>query len=86
MPVAESLYYGKFCLASNSSSIPEIAGELLDYFSPDDPRALLAGIVKYASNPRLLKDKEAEIKKNYRPTSWDDTFKQVKRLVDSYLV
>jgi glycosyltransferase involved in cell wall biosynthesis len=34
LPVAESLAAGKYCLASNAASIPEVGGELLDYLEP----------------------------------------------------
>lgn len=81
LPVAESLFYGKFCLASDSSSIPEVAGDLLDYFSPHDARALLDLIIKYSQNPKLLKEKQASIEKGYRPTSWDDTYEEVKKII-----
>jgi glycosyltransferase involved in cell wall biosynthesis len=34
LPVAESLGAGKLCVASNATSIPEVAGDLADYFDP----------------------------------------------------
>ncbi len=37
LPVAESLLHGKLCVASSTSSIPEIAGDLIEYFSPFSP-------------------------------------------------
>ena len=81
LPIAESLYYGKLCLSSNSSSMPEIAGDLIDYYSPNDPGTMLKVIAKYLDNPELLKKKEKQIKENYRLTSWDDTFKQVEEFI-----
>lgn len=78
LPVAESLFYGKFCLASNSSSIPEVAGDLIDYFSPTDPHALFELMVEYDKNPKALEQKVARMKRSYNPTSWDDTFNEVR--------
>jgi glycosyltransferase involved in cell wall biosynthesis len=78
LPVAESLTYGKLCIASNTSSIPEIAGDAIAYFSPYDPRELLDRITQYL-NPETLSQKEADIKRNYRSTTWDETFHQVQR-------
>lgn len=77
LPVAESMFYGKFCLSSDRSSMPEIAGNLIDYYSPNDPIALLDKIVYYSGNLDILKTKENAIKVAYKPTSWDDTFNQV---------
>jgi glycosyltransferase involved in cell wall biosynthesis len=80
LPIAESLSYGKLCLASGTSSMQEIAGDLLEYFSPYDTEKCLDKIIKY-QNETLLKDKEQQITKNYKATTWQDTYKQVKSFV-----
>lgn len=77
LPIAESLFYGKLCLASGTSSMPEIAGDLIDYYSPNNPGEMLECTAKYLNNPKRLKDKEEKIKEKYTSTSWDATFKQV---------
>lgn len=82
MPIAESLSYGKMCLSSDESSMPEIAGDLIDYFSPYDTGAMLDTIVKYL-DPQILKNKEKEIKNNYQPTSWCDMYDEVREFVES---
>jgi len=73
MPIAESLAKGKLCVASNTSSMTEIAGPLVDYFSPYDTGDILRCVEKYLDNETLAK-KESDIATNYRPTSWDDMF------------
>ena len=80
LPVAESLAYGKMCLASNSSSIPEIAGDLIDYFSPYDPADCLSQLVKYLDIDKLGQ-KEAQIKAKYRLTTWSATSKRIAALL-----
>jgi glycosyltransferase involved in cell wall biosynthesis len=80
LPVAESLAAGKLCLASSSSSIPEIAGDLIDYFSPYDPGQCLAMIVEYL-NPVELSQKELQIKHTYKPVSWEDTYQQISKAI-----
>lgn len=82
--VSESLFYGKFCLASNTSSIPEIGGDMIDYFSPNDPVTLFEKIKFYAKNPKELAAKEARIKAEYKQTLWDDAFKQVDEFVKTF--
>lgn len=80
LPIAESLAREKHCIASNSSSMTEIAGELIDYFSPYNPQQLLDLIAKY-SDDAVLGRKEDQIKSEYKTTTWDDTFRQVDGLV-----
>ena len=40
LPVAEALQHGVPVVASNTTSIPEVAGNLIDYFEPWDSSAL----------------------------------------------
>ncbi|MDB5184904.1 MAG: glycosyltransferase [Candidatus Saccharibacteria bacterium] len=82
LPVAESLAKGKVCIASHASSMPEIAGDLIEYFSPYDAPACLALIQKYLSVD-VRRAKEAEIQAKYKITSWDKTFAQVADAVSS---
>lgn len=81
LPIAESLSYGKFCLASETSSMPEIGGSLLEYFNPYNPKQLLDLITKYL-DPILRKNAEDKIKNNYKITSWDDTTKQIYDIIN----
>jgi glycosyltransferase involved in cell wall biosynthesis len=34
LPIGESLFHGRPCIASNTSSIPEVGGDLVDYVDP----------------------------------------------------
>lgn len=82
MPVAESLAYGKLCLSSDTSSMPEIAGDLIDYFSPYDTGAILESVMKYL-DPETLTAREKQIKQEYVPTSWREMHTVVSAFVDS---
>lgn len=77
LPVAESLLRGLPCVASNSSSIPEIAGDLVDYFSPYSPDEMLQQITKLTSDKQALADKKQRVLKEYRATTWEKSFEQV---------
>ena len=81
LPIAESLSYGKLCLASNTSSMTEIAGNLIDYFSPYDPIECLKLIEKYSTDQKLLNLKEQTIRQDYEQTSWRSTFLQFRNFV-----
>lgn len=80
LPIAESLAYGKMCLASDASSMPEIADQLIEYFNPYDAPRLLELLTQY-NNKSLLKKKELEIKNKYKITTWDQTAKQFYKFV-----
>lgn len=82
LPVAESVAYGKFCLASHSSSIPEVAGDLIDYFSPYDASALLEKILHYSLDKSALKSREKNLSKYSQPT-WKSTAAEVNRILSS---
>ena len=75
LPVAESISHGVPVLASNTSSIPEIAGDLVEYLDPISAEDVLSKI-QYMENEKNLKESIEKIKR-YRPTTWDDTFQQI---------
>lgn len=79
LPVAESIARHVPCLCSNTSSIPEIAGDKLRYFSPYDPRELF-GQMKQMEKPQVYNEAKVAIK-SYKPTSWDNTYKAVMQAV-----
>lgn len=70
LPVAESLLFGKLCVASNASSMPEVGGEWAIYFDPHDVddgyhkiTALLDDRPRIAALEQVLRD-------GYQPTTW----------------
>ena len=50
LPIGEGLWCGRPVLASTSTSLPEVGGDLADYVNPDDEKALMAAIEKLAFN------------------------------------
>lgn len=83
LPVAESLAYGKFCLASSAASIPEIAGDILDYVDPWDVPRWAEKIRLYCAEPGALRDMERRIEARYRATSWETTADQMIAAIES---
>jgi len=77
LPVAESLSIGKFCLASQSSSIPEVGGELIEYLDPWDASEWAARIAYYIDHPEELQKREAQIAQLYKPVTWEMAGEQV---------
>jgi glycosyltransferase involved in cell wall biosynthesis len=72
LPIAESLAHGKFCVASNRTSIPEVGGNLVDYFDPSDEDDALAKIERPLIDPGYLAAREAQLRAEYRPRTWAD--------------
>ncbi len=70
LPVSESLAHGKLCLASNASSIPEIGGDLIDYYAPDNLEECLELTEQAIFDPRYRAEKEERIRQEYRMPSW----------------
>jgi glycosyltransferase involved in cell wall biosynthesis len=72
LPIAESLAHGKFCVASNRTSIPEVGADLIDYFDPSDDDDVLAKVERVLFEPGYLAAREARVQDEYRPTTWAD--------------
>jgi len=70
LPIAESLAHGKFCVASNCTSIPEVGGNLVDYFDPSNEDDALAKIERPLIDPGYLAAREAQLRAEYRPRTW----------------
>jgi glycosyltransferase involved in cell wall biosynthesis len=61
LPVGEAAWFGRYCVASRASSIPEVCGDLIDYVDPDDLASIKAGILKPLLDPAYLHAKEVAI-------------------------
>lgn len=85
LPVAESLVHGKFCVASNRTSIPEVGGDLIDYFDPSNVDDALAKIERVLLDPDYLAAREARLRAEYRPRSWADCARSLVGKLDAPL-
>jgi glycosyltransferase involved in cell wall biosynthesis len=72
LPIAESLAHGKLCVASNRTSIPEVGGDLIDYFDPSNDDDALAKIERLLFEPGYMAAREARLRAEYRPGTWAD--------------
>jgi glycosyltransferase involved in cell wall biosynthesis len=77
LPVAEGLSHGKAVLASNTSSVPEIGGELVTYLDPLNPREWAHAMGELMTNSEAHAAREAAVREGYRPHLWSDTARQV---------
>lgn len=80
LPVAESMHYQTPCIASQASSIPEIAGDLVSYFNPSSSEECLEAMLRYA-DPDFLSSRKKKLK-SYKNTTWDQTFSTIKQIME----
>lgn len=71
LPIAEGLQYGKFGLSSNTSSMPEVGKDLLDYLYPFDVVGWAKGIEYYIKNKDELIKRENNVKENFVEYTWE---------------
>lgn len=73
LPVAESLAYGKFCLSSNTSSLPEVGGNWVEHLDPWDLPAWVERLRHYLTHPEEIQRRNTRIAAEYRPHPWRET-------------
>jgi glycosyltransferase involved in cell wall biosynthesis len=73
IPVAESLANGKFCLTSNAASMPEVGEDFVEYLDPWDLPSWIERLKWYFNHPEEVLLKEQRIRREYRPTPWNET-------------
>jgi glycosyltransferase involved in cell wall biosynthesis len=85
LPVAESLLYGRFCIASDATSIPEVGGRFLDYHDPSDVDAAHRLVERALFEPGYLAERERSIAADYRPPGWAGTAAAIVAALDRHL-
>jgi len=72
LPVGESLMHGKMCVASSTSSIPEVGGDFVDYIDPQNLQEGIAVIGRLLDDRTYLAERQKNIVDNFKPRGWDD--------------
>ncbi|SHK39555.1 Glycosyltransferase involved in cell wall bisynthesis [Roseomonas rosea] len=73
LPVAESLRYGKLCLAADTSSVPEIAPGLVELIDPLDVTRWVTKVQFYAGSRAAREMAERRIADGYAGFSWEQS-------------
>lgn len=71
LPVTESLAFGRPCVISNSTSLPEAGGTLARYFDPDDLNEAYRVIRSTIEDREGLKNWQARVTRDFRIVSWE---------------
>ncbi len=85
IPVLESFYFKKPLLCSNTTSLPEIAGEAALYFDPESPQDIAAVICRFFNNPGLAKELIAKGDERLKLFSWKKTATETVQLYKKVL-
>lgn len=70
LPISESLAHGKYCLASNAASLPEVGQGLVKHLDPLDFRAWQEAVNELIRAPEVLIELEKRIATSYRAVTW----------------
>ena len=73
LPISESLAFGKPCIISNRSSLPEAGGTLARMFDPDDLNDAFTVIRETIADRDGLATWEARVKREFRTVPWSVT-------------
>ncbi|WP_225766933.1 glycosyltransferase family 1 protein [Inquilinus sp. Marseille-Q2685] len=76
LPIGESLWFGKHCIASKTSSMPQVGGDLVDYVDPHDPDDLCQAMTKAIRQPDYVRTREGRIRDTAR-RRWAETARDV---------
>jgi glycosyltransferase involved in cell wall biosynthesis len=71
LPISESLGHGKFCIASNRASMPEVGGDLCDYFDPSNEDDAFRTIEHAVLDSSYIAARNEQVVRSYVPGSWD---------------
>jgi glycosyltransferase involved in cell wall biosynthesis len=83
LPVEESLSYGKLCVTTTASSLPEVGGPFADYVEPDDLDGLTTAIVK-AFDPTYRARREQMIREKFEPHTWAGAAADIEKIIAKY--
>ena len=75
LPVGEAAWFGKYSVVSSSSSLPEVCGDLVDYFDPQDFDGLVQAVRRAVTDPAYRRLKEDALR-TAELRSWRDVATQ----------
>lgn len=83
LPIGESLSHGTPCVASGTSSMPEVGGDLVDYIDPDDVNDGVGVIGRLLAEPDRLLWRRQQIAERFVPRTWDDVGSDLSKAVQA---
>ncbi len=84
LPVGESLGYGKPCVASKVTAIPEVGGAMCKYIDPFDLEDGYRVVSAVLADRPALAAWTSDIQRNFRPKTWRDFSVELFGVVSRY--
>lgn len=72
LPVGESLFHGRPCVASNTSSIPEVGGDLVDYVDPFNLTDGVEVLRRMITDRAYLRERTQRVRDRFVARTWRD--------------
>ncbi|WP_428395717.1 glycosyltransferase family 4 protein [Lichenicoccus sp.] len=79
LPVTESLAFGKPCVISRATSLPEAGGHLARYFDPENAGEAYDVIRYVVETPEETQAWAEQVRREFRPVSWAESARGVLR-------
>jgi hypothetical protein len=77
VPIPEGFFFGKACIASDTSSIPEASQGLALHLDPLDFRAWYETLVGWLTRPQLVRAAEERVRAGYRHITWAEAGERI---------
>lgn len=84
LPIGESLWFGKACITSNVSSMPEVGGDLVNYIDPDDIDQIANEIISLIVDKDKLAGQERNIS-NARLRCWSEVSSDISSYISKII-
>ena len=81
LPVGESLWFGRYCITSNATSLPEVGGDLVDIFDLSEEDGLYNTLKKPIEDREYLSQRNSRIERNGL-RSWQQTAANILSVVN----
>ncbi len=85
LPVLEAMTLGTPVITSNTSSLPEVAGDAALFVDPNDPSSLAEAILRVLSDSQLRDELISKGKERAKLYSWQNTAKETIKAYQSIL-
>lgn len=85
LPILEAMTFGAAVITSNSSSLPEVAGQAGLLINPHNEQDLVDAMIKVSSDPKLHRGLKELALQQAQMFSWESTAKKVLNLYEQVL-
>lgn len=85
LPVGESLAYGKACVASDTTSIPEVGGDCVEYIDPSSLQKTYEVFRSLFSDYGKIKKIEEKVRNEFKIRTWEKYCEEFYKCINKHL-